>query len=814
MGLRSRLMAGAGAAAAIFVACHATAAAPLETASPSADQPVTTVHPVMVTARRVEEDVQKIPVAVTVVNSAALEDRHIRVFEDLKTALPSIQIASSPDNPSGPTIELRGQGEPDDVITTDPAVGIYLDGVYIPRDNGLNYILEDSEEIGQVEVLRGPQGTLFGRNTTGGAFNIVSKTPTPEFGGYGRAIVGDYGLWDLAAGVNAPLSQGTALRLSYEHGEHGGYGRDSIGAPLASERFDFVHGRLTSELGDRLTIDASANYLNFSQGEAVVKFVGFNPASLASPDPMLAQEAQGVIGDVLIESGILPIPQNIPQGIGILQSFAGGSLYRTGGAQDNVPNTGDFWNGALTLTYKLDDAVTLKSITGYVQTHRSGQLDLDATPFQLITAGDFTSSKAWSEELQALFKAGAVDGVAGAYYFDETGEDATFAAALPLLQEMQGLPPLVVFDGVADNRSWALYGQANWRATDRLTLTAGVRYTWDSKGLRSFNHAGDTETRQFVVPTDPGTGLSTDPASECLIALNLQNVAPGLCEAHLTNNYAALTWTGSASYQVTPDVQAYAKASRGYRGGGENLRGGSITFSPFGPEYATQYEVGAKSTFWDRRAQLNAAAYYTDYSNIQLTNIVQVVVNGEPITGTTISNAGKAHLEGVEVESAVSPIPRLTLGLTADWFHGKYTRYTYAGIDETTQPWGTPAYTVDLLARYEIPLAFGSIAAQADYDWRDRATLSLGDITDCTPVGQACVYNAAREVVTGPTVGLLSARVTLHLEAWKTDISLWGRNLTNDRYFLSELGPIDARIFNVGFVSDPLTFGVELRKGF
>jgi iron complex outermembrane receptor protein len=545
-----------------------------------------------------------------------------------------------------------------------------------------------------------------------------------------------------------------------------------------------------------------------------VKFVGFKPESLFSPDPQVAQAAAGVIGDVLLESGLAPIPQNIPAGIGILNSFASGSLYQTGSAQDTLPNAGDFWNANLTLAWRLSEAVTLKSITGYVSTERTGQLDLDATPFQLITVGDFTDSRAWSEELQAAFKAGPLDGVAGAYYFDETGEDATFAAPLPLLSQFEGMPPLVVFDGVADNRSWALYGQANWHASDRLTITGGLRYTWDSKGLRSFNHTGFTQDRRLVVPTDPLTGLSTDPNAQCLIALDFQNVGPGRCEARLVNDYSALTWTGSASYQVTGDLLAYVKASRGYRGGGENLRGGSVSFAPFGPEYATQYEVGVKSTFWDRRAQLNAAAYYTDYSDIQITNIVTVVVNDNPITGTEILNAGKAHLGGIEVEGSVIPIERLTLGLVADWFHGKYTRYTYAGVDETTQPWGTPAYTVDILARYEIPLAFGSLTAQADYDWRDRAALSLGDITDCIPVGQTCVYDAARQVVWGPTVGLLSARLTLHLDAWNTDVSLWGRNLANDRYFLTQLGAIDTRIFNVGFVSDPLTFGVDLRKGF
>jgi len=320
--------------------------------------------------------------------------------------------------------------------------------------------------------------------------------------------------------------------------------------------------------------------------------------------------------------------------------------------------------------------------------------------------------------------------------------------------------------------------------------------------------------RQLIVPTNPLTGVSTAPGYSCIIAANLQNVAPGLCEANFVNKYSALTWTGSASYQFTDDILGYLKASRGYRGGGENLRGGALTFTAFLPEFATQYEVGLKSTFWDRRAQLNVAAFYTDYSNIQLSNIITVVVGGSAISGTTILNAGKANLEGIEVEGTVIPVDHLTLGVVADWFHGKYAKYNFGGVDETSQPWDAPNYTVDLLGRYEIPLSFGSIAGQADYFLRDRVPLSLGSVTACAPSGSSCVYDAAHQVVWGPTLGLLSARLTLHVDAWKADFSLWGRNLTDQHYFTSLLGAVDVRVFKAGYVADPLTFGVEVRKAF
>jgi iron complex outermembrane receptor protein len=811
MNLRFTLLAGVAAIATATLggaACAADATASVATTTTSDDANAATVQDILVTARRVEENVQKIPLAVTVVTSKALENRGIRQINDLVTALPGVEIGDASDNPSAPAIQIRGQSEPDDLITDDPAVGIYYDGVYLPRANGLKYLLQDSDEISQVEVLRGPQGTLFGRNTTGGAFNITSTAPSQDFSAYGRGIFGNYGLWDLTAGINAPLGDDAAFRLSYEHTQHGGYGRDSIGTQLESEDADLIHGRLTAHAGENFTIDASVNYQTFTSGEAIIKFLGFNAAALANP--ATAATAGGVIADVLAESGLAPIPANFPTGIGILQSNAGGSLYRTGGLQDTQPNKGGFFDAAVTMTYRVNDMLTLKSITGVVNTYRTGQLDLDGTPFNLNTTSEFTDSADWSQELQALFKLGPVDGVGGVYFSSENGQDETYTAVFPLLGTSA-----FIYDGVAVNKSQAVFAQANWHATDRLTFTGGLRYSADSKGLTAYNHSGGSMlVPEVTVPTNPVTGVSTAPGLGCLINVSLQNVSPGLCEAHFINKYNALTWTVSGSYQITDDIQLYLKASRGYRGGGENLRGGALTFTPFGPEYATQFEAGWKSIFWDHRAQINAAAFYTDYSNIQVSSIINVIVAGTPVSGTTVLNAAKANLEGFELEGTVIPVDHLTLGITADWFHGKYSKYNYAGVDETTQPWGTPDYTVDFLGRYEVPTAFGNVSAQADYYIRDRFPLTLGSISNS--VGGAappCVYDAS-QVVWSKKTGILSARLTLHVESWKTDFSLWGRNLTNDRYITGELAALDSRVFETGYVSDPLTFGVEVRKAF
>ncbi len=325
------------------------------------------------TARRVAEDQQKVPVAVTVVDSQALVSRNIQTLNDLQTALPGVQLAELPR-------QRRRHGDfhpavrntPDDAITTDPNTGIYYDqGLSAAGQRPGSSSLQNSDEIGQVEVLRGPQGTLFGRNTTGGAFNITSAVPSANFTAYARGIVGNYSLWDVSLGANMPLAPGASLRLAFEHGQHDGYGRDAVGAGLQSEDYDSFHGRFSAKVDDRLSLDVVANYIDFTQGESVVKLHDFNPASLQNPDT--AQIAGAVITDVLVESGLAPIPQNFPTGIGIFESFIGGSPYRTGGTDDAAPNRGHLFNAGLTLTYALSDMLTLKSITGVVTTARSGR---------------------------------------------------------------------------------------------------------------------------------------------------------------------------------------------------------------------------------------------------------------------------------------------------------------------------------------------------------------------------------------------------------------------------------------------------------
>ncbi len=808
--LRSGLLAsGAGLALIAFASQGqaATADAAAAAQAGAADDGAA-IAPVIVTARRVAEDVQKIPVAVTVVTSAALTNRNIQNLNDLTAAVPGIQIGQNSDNPSGATITIRGQGQADDLITADPSVGVYYDGVYLPRANALQFILRDSDEVGQVEVLRGPQGTLFGRNTTGGAFNITSTAPRQDFGAYGKLDVGNFNLVDITTGVNVPLGDEAGLRISFEHSQHDGYGRNSAGVGLEAENFNFVHGRFSAKAGDKVTVDATVNYLSLKYGEAIMKLHDFNVASLSNP--ATAQTAGAVIADVLVESGLAPIPANFPTGIGILTSYIGGSPYRTGGLDDSTPLTGHDFTGGFTIAYRFSDALTFKSITGVVKTDSTRVLDLDGTPFHLLPVDEYTTSTAWSEELQALVRAGPVDGVGGIYFSKENGEDNSHAGALAGL----GVAPFV-YDGVAQNNSTAVFGQGNWHVTDRLTFTGGLRYTWDSKGLTSYNHSGGGFVNRFVVPTNPVTGVSTAAGYTCLIAQNLQNVAPGLCEAHFVNKYSALSWLASVNYQFNDNTLGYFKASRGYRGGGENLRGGALTFTPFGPEFATQYEVGLKATFWDGRARLNAAAYYTDYSNIQLSNIITVTVNGSSISGTTILNAAAANLRGLELEGTLIPIKHLTLGATVNLFHGNYTNYTYAGVDETTQPWGGPKYTVDLLARYEFPVSFGSVAAQADYYIQGRYPGSLGNITACQGGGSPpCKYDAAGQVVYLGSRGLLNARITVHLDAWKTDVSLWAKNLTGEQYITGLLGGLSSQVFNTAYVGDPRTFGVEFHKSF
>jgi iron complex outermembrane receptor protein len=804
MTIRAALMTGAMAISATMGSTAAWAEA-----KDSGKDNSATVAEVIVTARRVSENVQQIPVSVTVADAATLERANVKDLRDLQNITPGIQITPGSSNGTAQVISIRGQAQADTLLTTDGSTGVYIDGVYLPRGVGLRPILGATEEVGRVEVLRGPQGTLFGRNTTGGGLNIVTKTPGQVLGGYLDAGAGNFDARDLSAGVNLPLGDNAGLRLALQHAENGGYGHDGLGQALRSQNSDYAHARLVITPNDKFTFDFSGTYERVKTGGDVIKLY----ALCGMPGSGCASALPGGNATVAVVAALgLPlVPANFPAGIAAFAKYTGGNPYATDGTK-GAPALAEVKYFGGTLSYELADHLTLKSITGYVDTVTNSVLDLDATPFPILSTSLRQSDRFLSQELQIIRTNDVLSFVAGLYGSQEQGDDGSLQLALTPINPANP----IVTDGSVKNSSEAVFGQANWHFAPRFTFTGGLRYTKETKELISRNHTGGVSAYHIILPvTGPPVGTSTAGQTAAGTACSLPYAnqdSPTQCQATFRSSYSDVSWLASLDYQMTDAVLLYAKASKGFRGGGENLRGTATTgtFSAFGPETAIQYEGGVKSTFWDGRARVNAAAYYTDYKDIQRSTIFQTPTGG---TGTQVSNAASAKLWGGEIESVFIPIPHLTLNASIGLFHGEYGSWHDGNLDRSDTPFSTPETTIYLGARYVVPLTVGDLSLQADYTHQSSQPL-FTDSQAATTAGPCCTLKINRALtVEQKGYGLLGARVSLELKAWDAEVAIFGRNLTDQKYDFQGLD-LNALGYRVIYVGDPRTFGIEFKKRF
>lgn len=442
---------------------------------------------------------------------------------------------------------------------------------------------------------------------------------------------------------------------------------------------------------------------------------------------------------------------------------------------------------------------------------RTETLDLDGTPFDILSTDLPQNYTFYSQELQLLRSVDRLDVVLGGYASRETGDDGSLQNALPAINPANP----VITDGSVENTSLAIFGQFNYHITEQLTFTGGARYTKEGKQLVSRNHTGAAKAMGVIIPVigppiGAATAGQTAPGTSCSVPYADQDT-PTTCQATYDDNFSDVSWLLSLDYQVTDDTLVYVKAARGFRGGGQNLRGTATTgtFSAFDPEIAVQYEGGVKTTFWDGRARVNAAGWFTDYKDIQRSRIFATPTGG---SGTQVSNAASAELYGGELEGTLIPIQNLTLTTALSYFHGEYKRWEDGNLDRTPTPFGFPKWTAYVGANYRVPLDFGQLALQLDYRWQDKAVLFTENRTP--GIGACCTQaiNPANSLYAG-SYAIVNGRITLRLDNIGAEVSVFGRNLTNKHYIVGtvDLAALGHRVVTYG---DPRVIGVEVKKRF
>ncbi|WP_421849362.1 TonB-dependent receptor [Novosphingobium sp.] len=673
-------------------------------ASPN-DATTETIADIVVTARKKEERLQNVPLAITALTTASLESRSITSSLDLQQSVPSLQIGQIPNAALSSLPSIRGQVQTESLISVDPSVGTYVNNVYVGRTDGAAF---NPIDIQRIEVVKGPQGTLFGRNTTGGAISVFTNRPDPEAGLSGW-LAGGYGTFnrvDLSGVLNVPLSDTLAARFVGQYVNSDGYIRDIIDGKTRDGRDDWL-GRASLRWQPSKDLDVLVVYEHYRprvlNGPAS-RLRAFDATNLAAPGGPIGLAAletflQGTVGPVPLPiggSGVRPNPDIATYLNTARDQIASGEAGFINGRVQSV---------TANIDYKLGDGVSAKLIYGWRKFSDDRQYDLDGTPALIVSASAQFGGEQHSVEGQLLGQAFGekLDWVTGAYYFTETGFNNTQNFFLPLIAGFNQADN----NAAGRNKSYALFAQGTFELTSRLRLTGGLRHTWDEKSIAisNFTLGFNNPAAPVFIRCEIPQGIDVDgpdPAGQ-----------PGStqCLGRQSRKFGYFSYLASLDYRLADDVLGYAKISQATRGGGFNVRAGrnGVDAAPFNPETIREIEVGLKSTLLGGKLRLNLAGFYTKGSDLQVT---QQIASGGSIS-TLIQNAAKATFKGVEVEATWRPTKRLTLDGSLATLAAHYDRYL-DGDGVTDLSSSQFRFTSDAQLSegitYRMPTRFGSLA--------------------------------------------------------------------------------------------------------
>lgn len=722
---------------------------------PKADQTtVDGVEHVVVTATRREDGLQDVAAAVTAISAKDISRDQITDVKALSARAPSLLITDTPVGKNNMIIGMRGITPTSISSNNDPTVGIYVNGVYYARSAGANAALVDMQ---QIEVIRGPQGTLFGRNTIGGALNMTTQRPTDKLEGSLQLGLGDYQQRNAQAVLNVPLAgEALAARFVIDHSEHAGFGRTTtLNQELGNENRNYFRADLRARPINQLDIDLYFDKFKSNTNSQIWELDYFDPA-IAKTAPL---------------TGLAPY-------------LSSGGFNNAAGF--NPKNTSDVRNQVATVSFYADE-FTLKSISAYRNIDVVSGYDLDATPIfvnQIQRYG--VTGNQYSEELQAYGDAfdGKLDWITGLYYFKESLTDSSLVTSP---SGVDTLGRLNQFD--VDQTSSSFFGQLTWAFTKNLRATAGARAVHDQRGINYYLPRYTVETGALL-------------AGSAGCALTAPGLDQGGCHyapPDLKFNY--VPWTLGLDYKPDGKNLVYGKISNGYRSGGFQP-GGSATqggYLPFDKEQVIAYEAGAKWLTLNNRLRLNVAAYLSKYNDIQ--QLAPNIPPGSNVTISSVINAGKATVKGIELDSQLR-LNGFELSAGVGLMDPKFTSGPYEG-----QPFVTAAkvtYTLGL--DVPVQLAIGRLSLHTDYNWRSKVSFFVPVNTNTTPFTPLTAGQIASNEQAG--YGLLNALVSLDITGTKLRVSLWGRNLTNE-YYKARSNSFYLQGYNTMTPGDPRTMGVN-----
>ncbi len=700
-----------------------------------------TVADIVVTATRSSESLSKIGASVTAISADAIGAGGIKDIGSLASAVPNLSVG---DQFGVNRTFIRGIGLTSIDLGADGAVAFLQDGALIARPAAQ---LSGFYDIDRVEVLRGPQGTLYGRGATAGAINLITKRPTEELSGYARATYGNYDALTLEGAVGGPLvTDKLMVRVAGKYDKRDGYGVNEFTGEDVDDRDAYaIRGSVLFKPVDDLELLVYAE--RFKEDDNNYAFHYFGPT--VAPENALGSILGGeTIITRAAKLGKKPNLRNVYSDQEAVNRRKGTSV--TGTIDWNF---GD-WN--------------LKSITSYHKFKRFNRDDLDASNVWMFGQNNYDErSKTFSQEFISTYKSEKLDLLAGVTYFNEK---LFGSVQVPLINLglLFGLPADTFNNqnylqiGTVRINAYGVYAQGTYHVTDRLNLTAGARYSYEKrKGVGSFQFLGN-------VPTDKAKG------------------------------WRAVTPTFGVNYQLSDQTLLYATVTRGFKSGVINVGSQNDVINP---EYAWGYEAGIKSSAFDNRLAGSLAAFYIDYTDLQVGFV------GADSVVTTV-NAASARNYGIEFELRGRPTRNLTFEMFATYLNAKYTDFTtgdyrqgFALVNlKGNRLSNAPEFTFRFGANYDIPLGdTGRLNLRGDVNWQGRVYFTEFNNADATQAPYATV-NAG-------------IKFTSADERWSVD--LWGRNLT-DKFIITN-NIITAPLYNsvrVGSLAPPRTYGATVGVSF
>lgn len=728
-----------------LLALLATPAATAATAQPALEE-------ITVTAQWREERLQDVPIAISAISGDELVQRGIRNVLNLTSLAPNVQVSNTPGNNTGMQIAIRGGATINPALFWDPTVGIYIDGVYVAKNLGSVFDVVDLE---RVEVLRGPQGTLYGRNTLAGAVNFVTRQPSGEFQGRASLDLGEFSQRKAKFSLDLPKFGVASVSFGGFWEERDGHPETTPGSSVPDlNNRDRWAGTVAVRLD--FTDDLAASYrFDYTDLDQRPQHSYLVRADLPFLEPYVSRER---LDTVSVDADTFERMQS-----------AGHSL---------------------TLTWDVSDDVQLRSITGYRDLDWGDLLDLDGSDLLVAHTSRLSDFDNFSQELQVVGSADRLNYVVGAYYYEDDGytnNPQTFFFGTFNFDSRYGF----------GTDALAAYAQLDYQLTDAWTLTGGLRYTHEKKKIEralGVNFAPDTP---FVPLIPAGTSADeTFSATTPMLAVAYRLSDDVNLYARYAEGFKSGGFNGEyGDVGFTPEVIENNIAE---------------TRTPFDPEKQKTFEIGAKSTLAGGALTLNAAVFYNKIDDLQLS-----IFTATGAASSVIRNAGKATTSGFELEAAWRPIEALRLQLSYGYLDAEYDEFIDRGVDQADNRAfvHAPKHTFNLVADGRLAQTrFGALNLMADYAYSDDMYLYPYQLASSGPDYDPTA--AVAENTRVDAIGVLNARLALSEiplgSSMSGEVALWSRNLLDADEIANgiDFGPGFGNLTTAYFL-EPRTWGVE-----